>query len=399
MSRRATTAAAADRRPVVEDRSLYEDRSGTSKIDDKDVNEATLTIKKKRRKKSKAQLRRERTWKTEWTKPSRTHPYAYVGAEAFVQGTHHKVRRVGTTKKGSATRTKQAQREWLEEQDTYQMHRPARVRYPRRLFGPVYGIDDQWQMDLSDMQRDDVKRANDGAAWILFAIDVLSRKAWAVPLKRKSGPETAAGIRLLFDHVMRVDSDHTIPRTIYVDKGTEFYNKDVKAVLQEYPIPPVLMSGYSTTKAAIVERLQRTIKGQLWKHFYDSGSYRWVDVLPNLMDAYNARKHRSIKRAPNEVTRANEEEVFKTLYPNVSEYRERTEGLPMDQQHRLYEFQVGDAVRVSKQAQLFDKKYLPRWSEELFRVRARDPGPPPYYRLREWRDGGEDVRTVRTVRS
>ncbi|KXJ20593.1 putative uncharacterized transposon-derived protein F54H12.3 [Exaiptasia diaphana] len=188
------------------------------------------------------------------------------------------------------------------------------------------------------------------------------------PLEKQIGPE---------------NSDHSIPRVIYVDEGKEFYNKEVKQLLNKYPIPPQLQSGHSTKKAAIVERLQRTIKNHLWKYFYEKGSYRWVD-------AYNARPHRAIGRPPQDVTKANEEEVFKTLYQNVVQYKEAFDRAPKEIQERVHDFQVGDVVRISIAAQLFDKKYLPRWSEELFRIRARDRGPPVFYRL-EQLDGNERV--------
>ncbi|KAK3742925.1 hypothetical protein QZH41_015297 [Actinostola sp. cb2023] len=51
-----------------------------------------------------------------------------------------------------------------------------------------------------------------------------------------------------------------------------------------------------------------------------------------------------------------------------------------------FAFEVGDTVRISRQSTLFRKGYLSRWSEEWFRVHARDRGPPPYYRLEDLQD-------------
>ena len=73
---------------------------------------------------------------------------------------------------------------------------------------------------------------------MLFAIDVLSRYLWVIPLKNKSGPETADGIERLFQKINDPQSRHTLPLVIYVDKGSEFYNKDVKALLKQLPIHP-----------------------------------------------------------------------------------------------------------------------------------------------------------------
>ena len=224
-----------------------------------------------------------------------------------------------------------------------------------------------------------------GMGWILFVEDVLSRYCWATPLKRKTGEETARGMKLLFDQVQADPTrHHRLPSDIYVDQGSEFYNRNVKDLLNSYHTPPILKSGKSTMKAALVERLQRTIKTRLYKHFYETGSYRWVDVLDPLVQSYNHAYHSTLKRTPASVNRGNEEDVHTTLYGKWEALREAA----LTNKHH-FKFQVGDVVRMSRQVSLFTKGYLPQWTEEWFKIRARDRGPPPYYRLEEY--GGKDI--------
>ena len=43
----------------------------------------------------------------------------------------------------------------------------------------------------------------------------------------------------------------------------------------------------SEQKAAVEERFTRTIKTRIWIYLSDRGTVRWVDVIQDLVDAYN----------------------------------------------------------------------------------------------------------------
>ncbi|XP_071629504.1 uncharacterized protein [Temnothorax longispinosus] len=72
-----------------------------------------------------------------------------------------------------------------------ELHAPARRNFPRRHV-IVRGYDDLWQADIVEMRP--YSRFNGGYHYILTVIDVLSKYAWAVPLKGKGGSETADAI-------------------------------------------------------------------------------------------------------------------------------------------------------------------------------------------------------------
>ena len=82
-------------------------------------------------------------------------------------------------------------KEWLTKQSTYTLHRQARKTYPSRKYY-VNTIDSQWQMDLADMNQ--LQSKNDSYRYILTCIDILSRYAWARPLRTKQGSEVASAI-------------------------------------------------------------------------------------------------------------------------------------------------------------------------------------------------------------
>jgi hypothetical protein len=75
---------------------------------------------------------------------------------------------------------------WLMKQDAYTLHKPMRRHFKRNRV-IVGGIDQQWKMDLADMQS--MQKFNDGYRYLLVCIDVFSKYAWVVPLKNKAGPD------------------------------------------------------------------------------------------------------------------------------------------------------------------------------------------------------------------
>ena len=66
-------------------------------------------------------------------------------------------------------------REWLMKQDAYTLHKPMRRHFKRNCV-IVGGIDQQWQMDLADMQS--MQKFNDGYRYLLVCINVFSKYAW-----------------------------------------------------------------------------------------------------------------------------------------------------------------------------------------------------------------------------
>ncbi|KMQ84276.1 integrase core domain-containing protein, partial [Lasius niger] len=164
-----------------------------------------------------------------------------------------------------------------------ELHAPARKNFPRRHV-IVRGYDDLWQADIVEMRP--YSRFNRGYHYILTVIDVLSKHAWAVPLKSKGGSETADAIAEIIRDSKRC------PRNIQTDMGKEFYNADVQRLMRKHDINHY--STYSVLKASVVERFNRTLKNDMWKMFTLNGTYKWIDALPRLVSDYNARKHRTI---------------------------------------------------------------------------------------------------------
>ena len=70
--------------------------------------------------------------------------------------------------------------DWLTTQNAYTLHKPTRRNFKRNRV-IVGGIDEEWQMDLADVQS--LKKYNDGYRYLLVCIDVFPKYAWIVPIK------------------------------------------------------------------------------------------------------------------------------------------------------------------------------------------------------------------------
>ena len=138
---------------------------------------------------------------------------------------------------------------------------------------------------------------------------------------------------------------------MWVDKGKEYYNKDVKDLIELY-------STKNEEKSSVVERWIRTMKEKMWKYFTANSTNVYINVLPDLVGEYNNTRHSSIKMTPVKASKKeNKLTVWRNLYP---------------EHLKVYDikpkFSVGDKVRISKKKKTFEKGYTTRLTEEIFTI-------------------------------
>ena len=81
-----------------------------------------------------------------------------------------------------------------------------------------------------------------------------------------------------------------------VDKGREFYDKDVHKLVELY-------SSENEEKSCVIERFNRTIKEKMFKYFSANNTRKYVDVFDLLVDQYNNAVHSSIKMTKKKASR------------------------------------------------------------------------------------------------
>ena len=201
---------------------------------------------------------------------------------------------------------------------------------------------------------------------MLTVIDILSKFGFAIPLKTKSGNE-------LKQALIKIFKTGRIPSKLQSDHGTEFLNRTVQNYLKTKNVHFFVTN--SETKAAVIERFNRTLKNKMYRYFTYKNTWKYIDVLPDLMKSYNNSYNRSIRMKPVQVTKKNEATIWDTLYG-------KTFSAPISR----FAFKIGDKVRISKVKKTFEKGYTPNWSREIFTIAERLPRRPPVYRVKDYDD-------------
>lgn len=239
---------------------------------------------------------------------------------------------------------------WLTRHDAYTLHKAIRRKFPR-LYYNVNGIDHVWEADL--IQLTSIKDYNDGVSYILVVIDVLSKFVWVQPLRDKSSKEVATAFKKILD-----SSKGRQPFSLQTDRGKEFLGSALQKVLKERNIQ-FRVARNPDVKAAVVERFNRTLKERMYRYFTYKNTKRYVDVLQNLVSAYNKTPHTTIKMPPAAVTIYNAHIARNNL---VSRALRRQ---PVRLKAR---YKKGMFVRISREKNIFEKGAEKSWSDEIFKI-------------------------------
>ena len=94
-----------------------------------------------------------------------------------------------------------------------ELHKPIIKKFGKRKVHSLF-IDNIWGTDLADMQF--ISKFNKGFRLFLCFIDIYSKYAWIIPLKGKK------------EITITNTSKKSIISKIWVDKGSEFYNRSMK---------------------------------------------------------------------------------------------------------------------------------------------------------------------------
>ena len=221
-----------------------------------------------------------------------------------------------------------------------ELHKPVRRKFKKRRV-LVIGIDRIWAADLLDMRA--FSNFNRSVKYLLAVIDVFSEYGWLIALKDKTEKSDASALETIFKERK--------PEKMWVDKGKEFYNKDVKNLIELY-------STENEEKSSVVERWIRTMKETMWKYFSAESTNVYIGVLPDLVKEYNNTRHSSIKLTPtNASKKENELRVWRNLYPDHLKIKDIKP-----------KFSVGNKVWISLIKNTFEKGYTTRWTEEIFTI-------------------------------
>ena len=300
------------------------------------------STKKKKNQSSKIQVAQEETGKK-----SRTLQQNHRSTQTQVESLDNLLSKLYKYKESPAAYSASVQK-YIDSNYSLSLHKQKRKKFRRRPF-IVYDPYDAIQADLVFYAASEFYTQNSYYKYILYVIDMFSKVAYAEPLKTKNATEVAAALDKI------ISSMPITPRRLMVDAGTEFSgtsNAIYNTIVRKYKMVIYVLTD-SQTKAAVVERFNRTLRERLAYYMTEHKTKRWLDYLPEFIDQYNSTVHSSIGMAPRMVSFENREEVFNKLYPNKD----------IKTKCKL---KVGWRVRIPRKKGIFEKGYAPNWSEEIY---------------------------------
>ena len=289
------------------------------------------------------------------------HPASFSGVDKLYRSASSEGKRI----------SKSLIKKWLRGQSVYNSHKAVRKTFKRRR---VVAPRKWYQIDGDTVSMTRYRKNNNGYAYILVLIDVMSKYAWTKPLKTLKGKEMVETLKSL---------KMTKPENLRTDRGSEFINSDLKRYVDEHGI-----NHYTTTnekKANFAERFIKTLKSRITKYMHKNNSHEWTKALSKITASYNNTHHRTIDMTPSRALKTDDVTLWKKLYHSPYDKKLKTSKNGGPRIKNPYKFKLGDEVKLSFIKETFAKEYDSKWTDEYFIITSRSIGENiPQYRLKDW---------------
>ena len=240
-------------------------------------------------------------------------------------------------------------RKVLEDRLTQEVH-----YQPKRTFMPIIGEHGAFQADLLFL--DQYAAQNKGYHGILTLVNIPTRYGYAVPFKGKN--DTLHAFKAFMAEARKNKQDVVRLET---DQGSEFVNRAFHAYLASEGIKHTTALPGDHRKQGIIERFNQTLRGWIERWLTEKKVNNWIDVMPEILEYYNTRTHKTTGMAPADMTEEDEEDL-------ISEQYEATQGA----RDGINAIKPGDRVRVIVHKKAFGKGRL-RWSDNVYTIESRVP--------------------------
>ena len=225
---------------------------------------------------------------------------------------------------------------------------------PKRTFLPHMSERGTFQADLLFLEG--YRHQNNGYVGLLTVVNVPSRFGYAVPFKSKSDTTVA------FQHILEeAHRNGQEVKRLETDNGGEFLNKSFQDLLKKHNVEHTTGVAGDHRFTSIVERWNGSIRNWIEIYLTKQDKNRWIDVVPEIVQYYNERKHRTLGVSPESMTKADEDSLRKQMYDATEQARDEINSIS-----------PGDRVRVLLHKKAFGKGRL-RWSDNVYTVKERVP--------------------------
>ena len=113
--------------------------------------------------------------------------------------------------------------------------------------------------------------------YLLCVIDLFSKYAWVIPIKDKKGTSIVNAFKNIISKKSEAESKgRRKPNKIWVDQGSEFYNKSFKDSLK--------INNIEMDSTVVAERFIRNLKNKVFKHMAAISKNIYFDALEDKLD-------------------------------------------------------------------------------------------------------------------
>ena len=183
-------------------------------------------------------------------------------------------------------------------------------------------------------------------------------------MQNKSGLSITKGFKIVLSEHPQGGSEPRKTKKLWVDRGSEFYNKTLKSLRKEYETK--LYSTYSDLKAVFIERFNRTLLHIIIKPMFINGDGNWVNILNDAVITYKNNIHSTINMTPIDASNNPDNVKYTFSFKNINP-----------------KLKVGDYVRNADKRNIFSKGYTSNWNRELFKVNEVIKTKPPTYKIED----------------
>ena len=204
------------------------------------------------------------------------------------------------------------------------------------------------------------------AKYFLLIVDVLSRKAYAYPMRSRTMPTIIAAYKKFLVEaseggtkpINSVTGDDEFNKKAFLDLN----KKEFILVYTDIAQDDHVSKGHD--KLGIVDRCMRTLKVNLEALMEKRKTTNWTALLPEVIADYNDQPHSSLQEeAPEGVYDEPEVSLVQKHTLEQEENRRRRAGKAV--------FEPGQTVRILNPKKIFDKEQV-RWSREVHKVQKLD---------------------------
>jgi len=197
---------------------------------------------------------------------------------------------------------------------------------------------------------------------------------WCVPMKNANCDNAMKIFAAVIEKARK-------PEKLNTDRGSELVCGKFEQFLKKKKIKHYL--SFSLRKCPIVERFNLTIQNLLYRMMSANHTYKWTSLLENALKIYRSRRHRTIKMAPQEADKPENEDSVRA---NLLEFF-HDRGIKRNNP----KFSINDTVRISRHRNAFHRGYNQENTEEYFIITKIDNSLPGEVRYQIKDSSNEEI--------